>query len=169
LSAGVTPDACNWADALTRSLNELWKSQERSDFYYVVLATTDALDFPSASAWSHAALGEKARLLGVHPDDIRFSYADSPFLHFDKPYTSHLRPEWDAAVHAERTGGDLTEAVTHAALRLSVLVDAIVLLRARGVLEPNVLANVELGDVGDIARARTLNIPSMLLRQYLGD
>jgi hypothetical protein len=167
LSADVRLDASSWAHALTRALTELWKSRDRSDFYYVVLATTDALDFPAASAWSHTALGEKARLLGVHPDEIRFSYADSPFLHFDQPYTSFLRPEWDAAVRAGRTGGELIEEA-HAALRLRVLVDALALLRLRGVLDANVLVNVELGDVGDIARARSLNAPSVLLTQYLG-
>jgi hypothetical protein len=156
-----------WADSLERALAHLWTFHDRGGFYYFVLATTDSLDFPCASAWSEEALLAQSARLGHLPAELRFSYADSPFLDFASPFTAALREEWDRDVERGRTSDDTTHDLL-AGRRLSTLVGAMHRLRASGVVHAGLVINVELGQTSDRERARLLNAPSPMLGEYLG-
>jgi hypothetical protein len=155
-----------WRDSLGQALAHLWRSHDRLDFYYFVLATTDGLDFPCASTWSETSLLVQSARFGHRPDEIRFSYADSPFLDFAAPFTAALREQWEIDVERGRTADDATHDLL-AERRLRSLVGAMRELRSDGTVHSGMVINVELGEESDRERARLLNPPSPTLEEYL--
>ncbi|MFK0245975.1 DUF4303 domain-containing protein [Amycolatopsis azurea] len=65
----------------------MWFDDPGHTFYYVTLTTPGEAFGPALSAWSHEALA-----LRTDADEVRYSYADSPFSILGE---QHLKPVRD--------------------------------------------------------------------------
>ncbi len=67
-------------NAARKSFLELFENGE--DYYYCSLVTIPEGFCPVVSAWSWEALKREAERQGCHEEDIKWSYADSPYCIF---------------------------------------------------------------------------------------
>jgi hypothetical protein len=84
----MIPTEADLADALTAAVRaavmDLFRDNPGHTFYYITLTTPGEAFGPALSAWSYEALAQR-----TDADDVRYSYADSPFSIVGE---EHLKP-----------------------------------------------------------------------------
>lgn len=169
--ASMTPTEADLADALTAAtraaVTNLFRDNPGHAFYYVTLTTPGEAFGPALSAWSHEALAQRA-----DADEVRYSYADSPFSILGE---EHLKPVRDLFA-ARPAVFDLDDEASDAEfdLRLRAMETALRRLSDEGLFgagearaEILILAEVVPEDEDNVARARRLNPPGSALDAWL--
>ncbi|MFC3451629.1 DUF4303 domain-containing protein [Amycolatopsis speibonae] len=168
----MIPTEADLADALTTAaraaVTNLFRDNPGHTFYYVTLTTPGEAFGPALSAWSHEALAQR-----TDADEVRYSYADSPFSILGE---QHLKPA--RALFAARpevfdiADDDASDAEFD--LRLRAMETALRRLSDEGLFgvgeaRTGALALVEVvpDDEENIARARRLNPPGPALDAWL--
>jgi hypothetical protein len=151
------------AKAAKKSFLELFKNGER--YCYCTLQTTgDTVASPFISAWSLEALEREGYSID---DDIKWSYADSPYCFFGKENFTivdelfeqlpHIDDFWDADAKGFSDDWDEWEN-----FRLRTIVEALKQIDAEGIFALNqprkdVYVNVEMYSESNIERALIFN------------
>ncbi|NBH03493.1 DUF4303 domain-containing protein [Amycolatopsis sp. SID8362] len=167
----MIPSEEDLVDALTKavraSVAELFLDNPGQTFYYITLTTPGEAFGPALSAWSQEALAERSS-----PDDVRYSYPDSPFSIVGEEYLAPVRRLFAARPEVFDLVGDASDAEFD--LRLRVMETALRTLDSEGLFGAGearsnvlVLAEVVPGDAGNAARARRLNPPGPALEAWL--
>ncbi|AUI58947.1 hypothetical protein B1H26_22075 [Amycolatopsis sp. BJA-103] len=168
----VIPTEADLADALTTAaraaVSDLFRGNPGHTFYYVTLTTPGEAFGPALSAWSREALAQRS-----DADDVRYSYADSPFSIQGEQYLKPVR-ELFAARPAVFDIADDDASDAEFALRLRAMETALLRLADEGLFgvgeaRADVLALVEVvpGDEENVDRASRLNPPGSALDAWL--
>ncbi|MFE6610702.1 DUF4303 domain-containing protein [Amycolatopsis sp. NPDC057786] len=168
----MIPTEADLADALTTAtraaVTELFRDNPGHTFYYVTLTTPGEAFGPALSAWSHEALAQRP-----DAEDVRYSYADSPFSVVGEEHLKPVREMFAARPEvfdiadddASDAEFDLRLRAIETALRRSADEGLFGVGEAReNVL---VLAEVVPEDEENVARARRLNPPGPALDAWL--
>lgn len=89
------------------ALLDLFRSGE--NFYYCTFVITEEGHAPFLSAWSEEALARAVDESGEGPEvaaDLKWSYADSPYVDFGSEYTEKLRATFLARPNVQELGVD---------------------------------------------------------------
>ncbi|MFD5095987.1 DUF4303 domain-containing protein [Amycolatopsis thailandensis] len=168
----MIPTEADLADALTTAaraaVTDLFRDNPGHTFCYVTLTTPGEAFGPALSAWSHEALAQR-----TDADEVRYSYADSPFSILGE---QHLKPVRDLFATRPEVFDlvDDDEADAEFDLRLRAMETALRRLADEGLFgvgeaRAGVLILVEVvpDDEENIARARRLNPPGPALEAWL--
>lgn len=169
--AVVVPTEAELADALTTAaraaVTDLFRDNPGHTFYYVTLTTPGEAFGPALSAWSHEALAQRS-----DADDVRYSYADSPFSIVGEEHLKPVREMFAARPEVFDLADDASDAEFE--LRLRAMETALRRLADEGLFgvgeaRANVLILVEVvpDDEDNVARARRLNPPGPALDAWL--
>ncbi|WP_410579427.1 DUF4303 domain-containing protein [Amycolatopsis sp. lyj-108] len=168
----MIPTEADLADALTTAaravVTDLFRDSPGHTFYYVTLTTPGEAFGPALSAWSREALAQRA-----DADDVRYSYADSPFSIVGEEYLKPVREMFAARPEVfDIADDDASDAEFD--LRLRAMETALRRLDDEGlfgvgVARADVLVLVEVvpDDEENVARARRLNPPGPALDAWL--
>jgi Domain of unknown function (DUF4303) len=77
-------------EATKNATLELFQEHKEEDFYYIALITTGEAHPPFLAAWSEQALEQKSRGDKETRDDMKWSYADSPYMDFGAYHFSRV-------------------------------------------------------------------------------
>ncbi|WP_199749113.1 DUF4303 domain-containing protein [Amycolatopsis sp. WAC 01376] len=154
--------------AARAAVTDLFRDNPGHSFYYVTLTTPGEAFGPALSAWSREALARRA-----DADDVRYSYADSPFSIVGEEYLKPVREMFAARPEVfDIADDDASEAEFD--LRLRAMETALRRLDDEGlfgvgVARADVLVLVEVvpDDEENVARARRLNPPGPVLDAWL--
>ncbi|MGW1997411.1 DUF4303 domain-containing protein [Embleya sp. NPDC001921] len=171
----MTPTEADLSEAVYRAaraaISDLFREYPEHDFYYCALVTPGEAFGPSLSAWSTQALAAAAGDSAAKAEELRWSYADSPFCSYGERHLAPIRSVFDARPQVFELPDDDGDAEFD--LRLRAMVTAMARLDAEGLFGDgerrlSIVATVEVpGDEADnVARARTLN-PSAALAAYM--
>lgn len=168
----MIPSETELADALTEAARaaiiDLYRDNPGHTFYYITLTTPGEAFGPALSAWSHEALAERP-----DTDDIRYSYADSPFSIVGEQHLAPVRKLFAARPNVfDLVDDDQSDAEFE--LRLRAIETALRKLDAEelfgtGEARANVLVLAEVvpDDPENADRARRLNPPGPALDDWL--
>ncbi|RSM74074.1 hypothetical protein DL991_30845 [Amycolatopsis sp. WAC 01375] len=168
----MIPSEADLADALTTAtravVTDLFRDNPGHTFYYVTLTTPGEAFGPALSAWSREALAQR-----VDAEDVRYSYADSPFSVVGEQYLKPVREMFAARPEVfDIADDDASDAEFD--LRLRAMETALRRLDDEGlfgvgVARENMLVLVEVvpDDEENVARARRLNPPGPALDAWL--
>ncbi|MFI9452073.1 DUF4303 domain-containing protein [Amycolatopsis sp. NPDC052450] len=154
--------------AARAAVTDLFRDNPGHTFYYVTLTTPGEAFGPALSAWSREALAQRG-----DADDVRYSYADSPFSIVGEEYLKPVREMFAARPEVfDIADDDASEAEFD--LRLRAMETALRRLDDEGlfgvgVARADVLVLVEVvpDDEENVARARRLNPPGPALDAWL--
>ncbi|MGY6652975.1 DUF4303 domain-containing protein [Amycolatopsis sp. TRM77291] len=168
----MVPTEAELADALTAAaraaITDLFRDNPGHTFYYVTLTTPGEAFGPALSAWSQEALAQRA-----DADDVRYSYADSPFSIVGEEHLKPVREMFASRPEVfDLADDDASEAEFD--LRLRAMETALRRLADEGLFgvgeaRANVLVLVEVvpDDDDNVVRARWLNPPGPALDAWL--
>ncbi|MET9229011.1 DUF4303 domain-containing protein [Lentzea sp. NPDC003310] len=167
----MIPSEADLADALTAAVRaavtDLFASNPGHTFYFVTLTTPGEAFGPALSAWSHEALAGR-----TDADDVRYSYADSPFSIVGEEHLAPVRALFAARPQVFDLEDDEAEAEYD--LRLRAMETALRRLSDEGLFgvgeaRARVLVLVEVvpGDEENVPCARRLNPPGPALDAWL--
>lgn len=141
--------------AVTFSVNELFENHQNEDFYYISLITSGEGFAPILTAWSYQELSRVANK--GEEDDLKWSYADSPYTMYRNPYFERINIMLD-----NRNTDELSDSEFN--FRINAMVKAMKQADEKGVFGSgenrlNLLLNVEVmpPDSGNVERAIQLN------------
>lgn len=169
--AAMIPTEADLADALTKAtraaVTDLFRDNPGHTFYYVTLTTPGEAFGPALSAWSHEALAQR-----TDADEVRYSYADSPFSISGEEHLKPVRDLFAARPEVFELDDEASDAEFE--LRLRAMETALRRLAEEGLFgadetraEMLILAEVVPDDVDNVARARRLNPPGPALDAWL--
>ena len=169
----VIPTEADLADALTTAVRaavtDLFRDNPGHAFYYITLTTPGEAFGPALSAWSYEALAQR-----TDADDVRYSYADSPFSIVGEEYLKPVRELFAARPEVfDIADDDASDAEFD--LRLRAMETALSRLADEGLFgvgeaRADVLVLVEVvpdDEENNVARARRLNPPGPALDAWL--
>lgn len=168
----VIPTEADLADAVTTAVRavvtDLFHDNPGHTFYYVTLTTPGEAFGPALSAWSHETLSQRP-----DADEVRYSYADSPFSILGEQYLKPVRELFAARPEVfDIADDDASDAEFE--LRLRAMETAMHRLSDEGLFgvgeaRAGVLVLVEVvpEDEENVARARRLNPSGPALDAWL--
>jgi hypothetical protein len=169
----MIPTEADLADALTTAVRaavmDLFRDNPGHTFYYITLTTPGEAFGPALSAWSYEALAQR-----TDADDVRYSYADSPFSIVGEEHLKPVRELFAARPEVfDIDDDDASEAEFD--LRLRAMETALQRLSDEGLFgageaRAGVLVLVEVvpdDEENTVARARRLNPPGPALDAWL--
>ncbi|MYV98729.1 DUF4303 domain-containing protein [Streptomyces sp. SID3343] len=165
----MTPTEADLTEAVYRAaraaIADLFREYPEHDFYYCALVTPGEAFGPALSAWSTQALATAAGGPGADAEELRWSYADSPFCTYGERHLAPIRTLFDARPQVFELPDD--EGEDEYDLRLRAMVTAMARLDAEGLFGDgerrlSIVATVEVpgDDTDNAARARALNPPA---------
>ncbi|WP_331769860.1 DUF4303 domain-containing protein (plasmid) [Embleya sp. NBC_00888] len=165
----MTPTEADLSEAVYQAaraaISDLFREYPDHDFYYCALVTPGEAFGPSLSAWSTQALAAAAGGSAANAEELRWSYADSPFCTYGERHLAPIRSLFDARPQVFELSDD--EGEDEYELRLRAMVTAMARLDAEGLFGDgerrlSIVAVVEVpGDEADnVARACALNPPA---------
>jgi hypothetical protein len=169
----MIPTEADLADALTAAVRagvmDLFRDNPGHTFYYITLTTPCEAFGPALSAWSYEVLARR-----TDADDVRYSYADSPFSIVGEEHLKPVRELFAARPEVlDIDDDDASEAEFD--LRLRAMETALHRLADEGLFgvgdaRAGVLVLVEVvpdDEENTAARARRLNPPGPALDAWL--
>jgi hypothetical protein len=168
-----TPSQAELAEAVysaaKRSIAQMFQKYPGDSFYYCSLITTGEGHAPVLTAWSTEALvvaAQKAGDAGA-AEELKWSYADSPFFGFGDAEFAHVRGLFEA--RPKMDPNDPTAWIRELEARLAAMESAMARLDHEGVFgfgkrRQEIVINVEVmpPDAGNTERAIRLNPPEAL-------
>ena len=161
--------------AATRlTLADLFSAHQDERFYYIALITTGEGHTPFLTAWSREALARESTKQGCAPEEIKWSYADSPYDILGEEHFAEVGRL--LAARNEKFGiDDNKDWSSELDLRLEAMTEALAQLDAEGIFGTvekrlQLVLNVEVmpPDSANAERALRLN-PKEALVEWLAE
>ena len=159
------------AAATSAAVTDLFRKHPGDTFYYCALITTGEAHPPNLTAWSTEALDVAASQHRGEPDarqDLKWSYADSPFYCYGEEHFEEVRCLFEALGTPDPNDAEAWESAYE--FKMCAMEEALARLEQTGLFgsgarRARIVINVECmpPDQTNVERARRLNPPEALV------